>query len=50
MSEPINLGETINTVNREHFPFISETGDLFFASNGHLGIGMLDNFSRRDVC
>ncbi|MEP5338447.1 MAG: OmpA family protein [Algibacter sp.] len=44
MSEPINLGETINTVNREHFPFISETGDLFFASNGHLGLGMLDNF------
>ncbi|GAB1857492.1 OmpA family protein [Flavobacteriaceae bacterium MHTCC 0001] len=42
--EPINLGSTVNTVNREHFPFISEKGNLFFASNGHLGMGMLDNF------
>ncbi|MEW4925059.1 OmpA family protein [Algibacter sp. 2305UL17-15] len=44
MSVPINLGDTINTENREHFPFISENGNLFFASNGHLGLGMLDNF------
>lgn len=44
ISEPINLGAKINTENREHFPFISEEGDLFFASNGHLGLGMLDNF------
>ena len=43
-SEPVNLGPTINTVNREHFPFISQKGNLFFASNGHLGLGMLDNF------
>ncbi|WP_179020538.1 OmpA family protein [Winogradskyella forsetii] len=43
-NEPINLGDTINTVNREHFPFISDEGNLFFASNGHLGLGMLDNF------
>ncbi|MBV7270271.1 OmpA family protein [Winogradskyella luteola] len=43
-SEPINLGATINTENREHFPFISDKGHLFFASNGHLGLGMLDNF------
>ena len=43
-SEPVNLGQTINTENREHFPFISQKGHLFFASNGHLGLGMLDNF------
>lgn len=43
-SEPVNLGETINTANREHFPFIDKNGHLFFASNGHLGLGMLDNF------
>ncbi|MEC3906861.1 OmpA family protein [Tamlana sp. 2201CG12-4] len=42
--EPINMGNTINTENREHFPFISKKGNLFFASNGHLGLGMLDNF------
>ena len=44
MSEPVNLGTTINTENREHFPFISENGNLFFTSNGHLGMGMLDNY------
>ncbi|OEK07908.1 hypothetical protein A8C32_15640 [Flavivirga aquatica] len=44
MSAPINLGETINTENREHFPYISEKGNLFFTSNGHLGLGMLDNY------
>ena len=42
--EPYNLGETINTPHREQFPFISEEGHLFFASNGHLGLGMMDNF------
>ena len=42
--EPVNLGETINTENREHFPFISDDGNLFFASNGHFGLGLLDNF------
>ena len=42
--EPVNLGEIVNTENREHFPFISNEGNLFFASNGHLGLGMLDNF------
>ena len=44
IGQPVNLGTTINTENREHFPFISKEGHLFFASNGHLGLGMLDNF------
>lgn len=42
--EPVNLGPTVNTSNREHFPFISDKGNLFFSSNGHLGLGMLDIF------
>ncbi len=41
---PKNLGYKINTENREQFPFISKEGHLFFASNGHLGLGMLDVF------
>ncbi len=41
---PINLGPTINTKNREQFPFISNEGHLFFSSNGHLGLGMMDIF------
>lgn len=42
--KPINLGKNINTEGRETFPFISETGDLFFASDGHIGLGGLDVF------
>ncbi len=43
--KPVNLGETINTENREQFPFISKEGHLFFSSNGHLGLGMMDIFA-----
>ncbi|MFL1895501.1 OmpA family protein [Aquimarina sp. 2-A2] len=42
--DPVNLGAMINTVNREQFPFVSDDNHLFFASNGHLGLGMLDLF------
>ncbi len=42
--EPINLGKNINTEGRETFPFITEKGDLFFASDGHIGLGGLDVF------
>ncbi len=41
---PTNLGPSINTENREQFPFISKDGNLFFSSNGHLGLGMMDIF------
>ena len=44
-SEMINLGPEINTPGNEVFPFIHETGMLFFASNGHSGLGGLDIFS-----
>ena len=43
-SEPINLGSTINTGARENFPFISENNNLYFASDGHGGLGGLDIF------
>ncbi len=42
--EPINLGSTINTGARESFPFISENNNLYFASDGHGGLGGLDIF------
>ncbi len=42
-SEPKNLGPTVNTERKEMFPFIQ--GDaLYFASNGHFGLGGLDIF------
>lgn len=42
--EPKNLGKTINTYGRETFPFVSENNELYFSSNGHLGLGGLDVF------
>ena len=43
--EPENLGNTINTEGNEMFPFFEENSEiLFFASNGHLGLGGLDIF------
>ena len=41
---PINLGNKINTPINEMSPFISEKGKLFFASEGHPGLGGLDLF------
>ncbi len=42
---PENLGETINTKGDEMFPYVHEDGTLFFASNGHPGMGGLDIFT-----
>ncbi|WP_405411110.1 OmpA family protein [Maribacter sp. Asnod1-A12] len=42
---PENLGSKINTESKETFPFISESGVLYFASDGHPGLGGLDIFS-----
>ncbi len=41
-SKPINLGPKINTEGNEFFPFISYEGVLYFASDGHGGLGGLD--------
>ncbi|WP_348799712.1 OmpA family protein [Flavobacterium adhaerens] len=42
-SQPRNLGENINTKGREMFPFVTDNG-IYFASDGHLGLGGLDVF------
>ncbi len=41
---PVNLGSTINTEGRETFPFISADNELYFATDGHPGLGGLDVF------
>lgn len=43
-SAPVNLGNQINTEGRESYPFICDENDLYFASNGHVGLGGLDIF------
>ncbi|MFK7932743.1 MAG: OmpA family protein [Saprospiraceae bacterium] len=43
-SEPVNLGPTVNSSGSEIFPFMSKDEELYFASNGHRGLGGLDIF------
>jgi len=41
---PVNLGPTINTKGNESYPFVSESGILYFASDGWKGFGKKDIF------
>jgi outer membrane protein OmpA-like peptidoglycan-associated protein/tetratricopeptide (TPR) repeat protein len=41
---PENLGNTINTPGRETFPFITDENELYYATDGHPGLGGLDIF------
>ena len=41
---PENLGAGINTSGKELFPSVDSNGTLYFASNGHMGLGGLDVF------
>jgi outer membrane protein OmpA-like peptidoglycan-associated protein/tetratricopeptide (TPR) repeat protein len=41
---PENLGNVINTEGRETFPFVSSDNEMYFASDGHPGLGGLDVF------
>lgn len=43
VGDPVNLGPMINTAGDEMFPYITENA-LYFASNGLIGMGGLDNF------
>jgi peptidoglycan-associated lipoprotein len=43
-SKPRNLGPDINTSGDELFPYIRSDGTLYFASDGHIGMGGLDIF------
>jgi outer membrane protein OmpA-like peptidoglycan-associated protein len=45
--EPENLGGVINTKGNEVYPFVAANGDLFFASDGHEGLGKKDIFLSR---
>lgn len=40
--EPVNLGPTINTMGREMFPFVAKDNSLYFSSDGHVNLGLLD--------
>ena len=42
---PKNLGDVVNTKKNERFPFVNSEGVLFFSSDGHPGLGLLDIFA-----
>jgi outer membrane protein OmpA-like peptidoglycan-associated protein/tetratricopeptide (TPR) repeat protein len=42
--EPVNLGGKVNTLGNEMFPFVDESGGVYFSSDGHPGLGDLDIF------
>lgn len=41
---PVNLGPSINTKGDELFPYLDKDENLYFSSNGHIGLGGLDMF------
>ena len=41
---PVNMGKALNTPGNEMFPFVTKEGKLYFASDGHPGLGKLDLF------
>jgi flagellar motor protein MotB len=45
--DPVNLGSVINTKGNESYPFINPSGELFFSSDGHQGLGGKDIFFSR---
>ena len=44
VERPESVGNEVNTFGNEKWPYISKEGDLYFASDGHLGFGGLDIF------
>src|SRR5690606_38894589 len=45
IGEVVNLGEKVNTIQNEVFPFFQSSENLlFFSSDGHFGLGGLDVF------
>ncbi|WP_111706342.1 OmpA family protein [Lutibacter citreus] len=46
LGAPKNLGDVINTEGNEAFPFIyNEEETLYFSSDGHVGMGLMDVFA-----
>jgi len=44
LGTPKRLGDHINTEGKEVFPSVDANGTLYFSSDGHMGIGLLDVF------
>jgi len=49
LGEAVNLGQKINTEEQEVFPYMCCDNNLYFSSNGHLGLGGLDVFYSKNI-
>ncbi|MDX2414514.1 MAG: PKD domain-containing protein, partial [Bacteroidales bacterium] len=47
--KPENLGANINTKGNEVYPFLTAEGKLFFASDGHPGLGKKDIYMSEEI-
>ena len=48
-SRATNLGPNVNTEGREMFPFVSADSILYFSSDGHLNLGLMDIFKSKII-
>ena len=46
---PDNLGNTVNTERHDGFPVAAKGGKLYFASQGHIGLGGFDIFVTEEL-
>ncbi|MCK5136329.1 MAG: OmpA family protein [Bacteroidales bacterium] len=46
---PVNLGSNINSTGNESYPFESESGILYFASDGWIGLGQKDIYYTKQI-
>ncbi|WP_296313047.1 OmpA family protein [Winogradskyella sp. UBA3174] len=49
LGEPTNMGQKVNTEGQEMFPYVSSNNNLYFSSNGHLGLGGMDVFYTKEI-
>ncbi len=45
--DPVNMGDPVNSLGDEVFPYVHHDGTFYFSSNGHPGMGGLDIFKAK---
>jgi len=49
LGTPVNMGQKVNTEGQEMFPYVSSNNNIYFSSNGHLGLGGMDVFYTKEI-
>ncbi len=48
-SPPVNVGSNVNSTGNESYPFVSESGLLYFSSDGWVGLGKKDIYYTSEI-